>query len=143
MNLLSKESLAKFDYVKTKQNVLEHLSDLILIKYKYMNIMPPSIAVKLFDVNVQSTNLNKSSVESYIVLKDEYERIYKTKLEEIEKILSTLSPYERTFFKGHLINGELVATFTHQFKCGIDKVNQIKESSVIKFALILGIAVEK
>lgn len=143
MNLLSKESLAQFDYVKTKQNVLEHLSDLIMIKYKYMSIMPPSIAVKLFDVNVQSTNLNKSSIESYVILKDEYARKYKTKLEEIENILSTLSPYERTFFKGHLINGELVTTFPNQFKCGIDKVNYIKESAVIKVALILGIAVEK
>ena len=105
--------------------------------------MPPSIAVKIFDVNVQSTNLNKSSLESFVILKDEYERMYKIKLEEIEDILSTLSPYERTFFKGHFINGEIIHTFTKEFRCGIDKVHHIKESTVIKFALILGIAVEK
>lgn len=143
MNLLSKESLAKFDYVKTKQNVLEHLSDLIMVKYKYMSIMPPSIAVKIFDVNVQSTNLNKSSIESYVILKDEYETLYKDKLKEIENILSTLSYCERVFFKGHIINGEQIATFTSQFRCGTAKVDRIKESAVIKFALILGIAVEK
>ncbi len=143
MNLLSKEFLVQYDYKKTKQNVLEYISDLIFIKYKYMNIMPPSIAVKIFDVNVQSTNLNKSSIESFVMLKDEYERMYKIKLEEIEDILSTLSPYERTFFKGHFINGEIIPTFTKEFRCGIDKVHHIKESTVIKFALILGIAVEK
>lgn len=143
MELLSLKLIETFDYPKTKRNVEEYLEELVLIKYKYMNIMPPSTAIRIFDIQVQSSKNNESSIEKYLILKEEYEEKYKTKMDEIEMFLLSLSRYEVEFFKGHLINNERIETFTKQFRCGIDKVHHIKASAVIKFALIIGVAVEK
>ena len=81
--------------------------------------------------------------EYYIEKKDEYEREYAEKLNEIYAILEDLSLYEKRFFKDHFIHGVKIKQFEKIFRCGPDMVEHIKHSSVIKFALALDIAVYK
>ena len=83
MKLMSLKDLKMFDYQKTRENVLEYLKDLNTIKYKYRNVLPPSLALNLFDINVQSSGIPKSQVESYVEKKDEYEKLYNEKLMNI------------------------------------------------------------
>ena len=94
MKLLSLKELDMFDYVKTKEKVEEYIGDLNMIKFKYRNVLPPSLALKLFDIKVQSSGNLKSPFEAYIEKKDEYEREYAEKLNEIYAILEDLSLYE-------------------------------------------------
>ena len=83
MKLLSLKELKSFDYVKTKEKVLAYLEDVNLAKYKYLNVMPPSIVSRLYDIRVQSTPISRSRVENYVIVKEEFEREFKDKFEEI------------------------------------------------------------
>ena len=143
MKLLSLKELDMFDYVKTRERVEEYIGDLNMIKFKYRNVLPPSLALKLFDIKVQSSGNLKSPFEAYIEKKDEYEREYAEKLNEINDIIKDFSSYEKRFFKDHFINGVKLHYFEKEFCCGERMVEHIKESSVIKFALALDIAVYK
>lgn len=99
--------------------------------------------MNLFDIKVQSSGVSKSSIESYVEKKDEFEREYQEKLKEIDSILESMSLQEQRFFKDHFIHGVKLILFEKQFRCGPDKVEHIKESSVVKFALALDLAVYK
>lgn len=143
MKLLSLKELSMFDYVKTRERVEEYIGDLNMIKYKYRNVLPPSLALNLFDIKVQSSGLTKSQIETYVEKKDEYEREYSKKLDEINDIIENFSFYEKRFFKDHFLNGVKLHYFEKEFCCGERMVEHIKESSVIKFALALDIAVYK
>lgn len=76
MKLLSLKELEMFDYVRTRENVEDYIKDLNIIQYKYRNVLPPSLAMNLFDIKVQSSGVPKSSIESYVEKKDEFEREY-------------------------------------------------------------------
>ena len=143
MKLLSLKELDMFDYVKTRERVQDYLSELNMIKFKYRNVLPPSLALNLFDIKVQSSGIPKSQIECYVEKKDEYERKYAQKLKEIDAILEDLSFYEKRFFKDHFIHGIKIKQFEKMFRCGPDMDEHIKESSVIKFALALDLAVYK
>ena len=143
MKLLSMSDLKAFDYVKTRKNVEDYLKDLNIIKYKYRNVLPPSLALNLFDIKVQSFGNTKSQIEAYIEKKDEYERLYKDKLDEINQLVDDMTLYEKRFFIDHFIHDVKMDDFEKQFRCGKKLVTHIKQSSVIKFALALDIAVYK
>ncbi|MBR1416488.1 MAG: hypothetical protein IJ572_01555 [Bacilli bacterium] len=143
MKLLSLKELDLFDYVKSRENVEDYLKDLNMIKFKYRNVLPPSLALNLFDIKVQSSGVPKSQIETYVEKKDEFEREYQDKLQEIEYILSDMSYNEQRFFKDHFIHGVKIKAFEKEFRCGPDMIEHIKESSVIKFALALDLAVYK
>ena len=143
MKLLSLKDLDMFDYVKTRERVEEYIGDLNMIKFKYRNVLPPSLALKLFDIKVQSSGVTKAPFESYVEKKDEYEREYAQKLKEINFIIEDMSAYEQRFFKDHFIHGIKIKQFEKMFRCGPDMVEHIKESSVIKFALAIDLAVYK
>ena len=143
MKLLSLKELEMFDYVETRKNVVEHTKDLNMIQFKYRNVLPPSLANQLFDIRVQSSPTSRSGIESYVEKRDEFEREYKQKLEEINDIVKDFSYQEQRFFKDHFIRGIKVKDFEKIFRCGPDMVDHIKQSSVIKFALALDIAVYK
>ena len=143
MKLLSMSDLKAFDYVKTRKNVEDYLKDLNIIKYKYRNVLPPSLALNLFDIKVQSSGNSKSQIEAYIEKKDEYERLYKDKLDEINQLVDDMTLYEKRFFIDHFIHDVKMDDFEKQFRCGKKLVTHIKQSSVIKFALALDIVVYK
>ena len=143
MKLMSLKELDMFDYVKTRERVEEYIGDLNMIKYKYRNVLPPSLAVNLFDIKVQSSGFSKSQIETYVEKKDEFEREYLEKLNEINDIIKDFSLHEKRFFKDHFINGVKLHYFEKEFCCGERMVEHIKESSVIKFALALDLAVYK
>ena len=143
MKLLSLKELDMFDYVKTRERVEEYIGDLNMIKFKYRNVLPPSLALKMFDIKIQSSGTVKAPFEAYVEKKDKYEREYAEKLNEINAILEDLSLYEKRFFKDHFIHGIRIKQFEKIFRCGPDMVEHIKQSSVIKFALALDIAVYK
>ena len=143
MKLLSLKELDMFDYVKTKEKVEEYIGDLNMIKYKYRNVLPPPIASRLFDIKVQSSPTSRSCIESYVEKRDEYNREYKQKLNEIYEIIEEFSYYEKRFFKDYFINGVKLRNFEKEFACGERMVDHIKESSIIKFALATDLAVYK
>lgn len=105
MKLLSLKELDMFDYVKTKEKVEAYIGDLNMIKYKYRNVLPPPIASRLFDIKVQSSPTNRSGIESYVEKKDEYNREYKQKLNEIYEIIEDFSYYEKDSLKTILSMG--------------------------------------
>ena len=143
MKLLSLNKLRMFDYVNTKKNVEEHIKDLNIIKFKYRNVLPPSIASNLFDIKVQSSSISRSQIEAFIEKREEYEKEYSDKLNEINNVINSFSFYEKRFFKDHFINGIKLHYFEKEFCCGERMVEHIKRSSVIKFALAFDIAVYK
>ncbi len=132
-----------FNYEKTRINIIEYIKDLNIIMHKYKNVLPPLIAQNVFDIRVQSSAISRSSIETYVEKRDEYEREYKVKLELIESALVDMSYNEQRFFKDHFINGVKLELFQIQFRCGSAAVDHIKESSVIKFALALDLVVYK
>lgn len=143
MKLLSLKEIKMFNYEKTRENVIDYIKDINIVLYKYRNVLPPSISQNLFDIKIQSSGIPKSSIEMYVEKKDEYERLYKEKMEAIESIISQMSPIEQRFFKEHFIHGTKLEMFEIELRCGSRVIDHIKHSSVIKFALSLDIAVYK
>ena len=143
MKLLSLKELTVFDYVRTRERIEDYIKDLTMIKFKYRNVLPPSIASNIFDIRLAPSGVPKSQIEGYVEKRDEFERLYYKKLLEMELILEDMTFYERRFFKDHFINGIKIKEFEDEFKCGPDMVEHIKVSSVIKFALALDLVVYK
>ena len=143
MKLLSLKELEQFDYVKTRERVQEHVNELNMIKYKYMNVLPPSIASNLYEIKVQTSRSNNSSIERFVEKKDEFERLHKEKLSEIESAIQTLNIEEQRIIKDCFVHGISLTVIERQFKCGREAFERIKKSAVIKFALILDISVMK
>lgn len=143
MKLLSLKELSIFDYTKTRERVDDYLKDLTMIKFKYRNVLPPSLASNLFDIRIIKSGVPKSQIEIYTEKKDEFERLYYQKLKEIDILIDDMTIYEKRFFKDHFINGIPMKFFENEFHCGRELVCHIKKSSVIKFALALDLAVYK
>lgn len=143
MKLLSLKELSIFDYAKTRERVDDYLNELTMIKYKYRNVLPPSLASNLFDIRVRRCGVPKSQIETYTEKRDEFERMYYQKLKEIDNLIQDMTVNERRFFKDHFINGLSMKSFETEFNCGRELVSHIKKSSVIKFALALDLAVYK
>lgn len=143
MKLLSSEILDKYDFLKTYARVKEYMSKFEDDYYRYISILPPSITSHLSDVKVQTSYSNTSPIESYIIKKSEKEKEFVEALNVILKIIYSFNAEEQRYFKGIFFLGNTDVLILEELQCSENKLKHIKKSSIIKFALAIGIAVLK
>ena len=91
MSLLNWQRIKKYNYKETRLNVDAFMDDFNESFFKYINITPKSLCSKLKDVVVDFTKSNTSYIEQYVERKDEAEREYLEKLDNILNILDNLN----------------------------------------------------
>ncbi len=143
MKLLNAEVINKYNYIKTSTNVREYMSNFENDYYRYVSILPPSITSHLSDIKVQTSSNNTSAIESYVIKKTEKEEEFLKSLNIILKIIDTFNDEEQRFFKGVFFLGNSESVIIEELQCAEKRLNHIKKSCMIKFALVLGLAVLK
>ena len=143
MKLLSTEVIEKYDYAKTSARVKEYMSKFEDNYYRYVSILPPSITSHLSEIKVQSSFNNTSSIESYIIRKNEMEEKFVESLNTILRILDSFNDEEQRYFKGVFFLGNSEAVISEELQCADKRIRHIKKSSIIKFALAMDLVVLK
>ena len=143
MKLLSTEVIEKYDYAKTSARVKEYMSKFEDNYYRYVSILPPSITSHLSEIKVQSSFNNTSSIESYIIRKNEMEEKFVESLNTILKILDSFNDEEQRYFKGVFFLGNSEPVISEELQCADKRIRHIKKSSIIKFALAMDLAILK
>ena len=144
MKLLSTEIIDKYDYLKTNIKVKEYMSAFENDYYRYLSVLPPSITSHLSDIKVQTSfNNNTSGIESYIIKKSEKEEKFFEMLNTILRVIASFNEEEQRYFKGVFFLGNTESMLSEELQCADKRIRHIKKSSIIKFALALGLAVLK
>ena len=111
--------------------------------YRYISILPPSITSHLSEIKVQSGFNNTSPIESYIIKKSEKEEEFLKKLDIILKVIYSFNDEEQRYFKGIFFLGNTDVVILEELQCCENRIKHIKKSSILKFALALGLAITK
>lgn len=143
MKLLSTEAIDKYDFVKTYSNVKEYMSNFEDDYYRYISVLPPSITSHFSEIKVQSSFNTTSPIESYLIKKTEKEKAFADTLNVILKVVYSFNAEEQRYFKGIFFLGNTDVLILEELQCSENKLKHIKKSSIIKFALAIGIAVLK
>ena len=143
MKLLSSDLIEKYDFNKTYSNVKSYMSKFEDDYYRYISILPPSITSHLSEIKVQSGYNNTSPIESYIIKKSEKEEEFLKKLDIILKVIYSFNDEEQRYFKGIFFLGNTDVVILEELQCCENRIKHIKKSSILKFALALGLAVTK
>jgi len=140
---LSSEAISKYNYVATKKNVDRFMDPLYELVFKYKNISPPSIGMRIREVNIQHINNPLSPVENYVIKKIDTEEQVKEYYEIIQTILKNLREDEQICFKSIYFDGLTESDCCEVLNVTINTISAIRKSATIKFALALDIAVLK
>lgn len=143
MKLLSSDLIEKYDFNKTYSNVKSYMSKFEDEYYRYISILPPSITSHLSEIKVQSGFNNISPIESYIIKKSEKEEEFLKKLDIILKVIYSFNDEEQRYFKGIFFLGNTDVVILEELQCCENRIKHIKKSSILKFALALGLAITK
>lgn len=143
MKLLSSDLIEKYDFNKTYSNVKSYMSKFEDDYYRYISILPPSITSHLSEIKVQSGFNNTSPIESYIIKKSEKEEEFLKKLDIILKVIYSFNDEEQRYFKGIFFLGNTDVVILEELQCCENRIKHIKKSSILKFALALGLAITK
>lgn len=143
MKLLSSDLIEKYDFNKTYSNVKSYMSKFEDEYYRYISILPPSITSHLSEIKVQSGFNNTSPIESYIIKKSEKEEEFLKKLDIILKVIYSFNDEEQRYFKGIFFLGNTDVVILEELQCCENRIKHIKKSSILKFALALGLAITK
>ena len=143
MKLLSSDLIEKYDFNKTYSNVKSYMSKFEDEYYRYISILPPSITSHLSEIKVQSGFNNTSPIESYIIKKSEKEEEFLKKIDIILKVIYSFNDEEQRYFKGIFFLGNTDVVILEELQCCENRIKHIKKSSILKFALALGLAITK
>lgn len=143
MSLLNWQRIKKYNYKETRLNVDVFMDDFNESFFKYINITPKSLCSKLKDVVVDFTKSNTSYIEQYVERKDEAEREYLEKLDNILNILDNLNAQEQYFIKGTYFHELSESAIRDKLQVSKNGMDHVKQSAIIKFALAFNLAEEK
>ena len=143
MELLSNRIIVKYDYEKTKDKVNSFMQQFEEKYYRYLSILPPSIVSHISDIKVQSSCTALSLTEKYVMKKIENEKDYIEYLDLILKIIDNFTEEEQQIFKGIYMLKYTIGSLYQKSEVSDKTFKKIKKSAIIKFALVLNLAVLK
>lgn len=140
---LSSEAVKKYDYNATKKNVDQFMEPLYELIFRYKNITPPTISMRIHETNIQHLNNPTSPVENYVIKKITTEEEVKKYYAAIQSIFDMLSNEEQICFKSIYFDGISEIECAEILNVNKNTITVIRKSATIKFALALDIAVMK
>lgn len=140
---LSKTVVKKYDYNATKKNVEQFMDPFYELIFKYKNISPPTISMKISEVNIQHLNNPLSPVENYVIKKLSTEEEVKEYYNTIQTIFDMLCNEEKICFKSIYFDGISEIDCAEILNVNKNTITEIRKSATIKFALALDLAVLK
>lgn len=142
-SLLSKKIVDKYDYGKCKEKVLEILRELEEARYRYGNMVFPSISSNL-EIKFNSNITFSDKTSKYVETKLDTLNYINDVNRRLDEVVSTFTKEEKQYFVQYLLYKK-----SEDYICEeIIFINKnslipIKESCVIKLALSFGKAVLK
>ncbi len=140
---LSEDVIKKYDYFKTRKNVEKFMAPLCELIYIYKNITPPSITSHLgVDSEIRNSMPSRtSSTENYVMKRLDTMKDIQEYYNEIQYIFDMLNESEKICFSGFYVEALEYRDLEYKLNVSHRTINRILESSVIKVALLLNIAV--
>jgi DNA-directed RNA polymerase specialized sigma subunit len=135
MGLLEWEMIKNYNYKDVKENVDIFMYDFLKLFYKYINITPKSLTSQLKEVVVDYTRSNTSYIEEYVEKKDEFERKYLDRLNEIINVVDNLSYQEQHYIKGRFFKGMKISEIEEKLQISDTGFKHVIYSASLKIAL--------
>ena len=144
MNTLSLKILRGYDYIKAKRFVEDELYGVKILGTKFTCLLPPTAGrqISLLD-KVDTSITNGSKQEKYVEKKDLIEKRLKEEISKHQDVLDLMTEEEMIIFEEEYINQITGFEIEEKYKWSTLKVNHIKKSFIIKFALARGQDIEK
>lgn len=142
-SLLSKKIVDKYDYGKCKEKVLEILRELEEARYRYGNMVFPSISSNL-EIKFNSNITFSDKTSKYVETKLDTLNYINDVNRRLDEVVSTFTKEEKQYFVQYLLYKK-----SEDYICEeIIFINKnslipIKESCIVKLALSFGKAVLK
>ena len=144
MNMLSIKIIKGYDYKKAKKFVEDELYYIKILGTKLTCLLPPNAGRTInSSEKVDGSIINGSKQEKYIEKKDSIERALHDEIEKYQDVFDLMTDDEMTIFEEEYINQSTSFEIEEKYKWSTLKVNHIKKSFVIKFALAKGQDIEK
>ena len=141
--MLEWNMIKDYNYKYIKKRVDVYMYNFLKLFYKFINITPKSLTSRLKDVVVDYTRTNSSYIEEYLEKKDEAERAYLNKLNEIIGILDNLTYQEQYYIKGRFLKGMTNQQIEEKLQVSDTGLQHVIYSSVIKIALAVDLISEE
>lgn len=142
-SLLSKRIIDKYDYGKSKEEVIKIITNLEEARYKYGNLVFPSISSNFeikFNSNISYTN---DKVSNYVERKlDGLEYINETN-QKLSEVSCTFTKEESQYFINYFLYKKSEDFICEEMIISKNSLIPIKESCVIKIALMFDKAIIK
>ena len=144
MNVLSNKIINKYNYSKVKDYVEDELFNIKFLGTKLMCLLPPDAGRQMINIDkVDSSHSNTSKLEKYVEKKDYLEReIEKEKLLHKESF-DLMTEDEIIIFEEMFIYQNTDLQISEKYDWSNTKINRLKKSFMIKFALSKGMDFEK
>ena len=144
MNMLSLKIIRGYDYIKAKRFVEDELYGVKILGTKLTCLLPPTAGrqISLLD-KVDTSMTNGSKQEKYVEKKDLIEKRLKEEINKHQDVLDLMTEEEMIIFEEEYINQITGFEIEEKYKWSTLKVNHIKKSFIIKFALARGQDIKK
>ena len=144
MNVLSYKIINKYNYHKAKEFVDDELFNIKFLGTKLMCLLPPNAGRRISELDkVDGSRILSSKQEQYVEKKDYLEReIEKEKLLH-EESFKLMTEEEITIFEESYIYQLSDLDISEKYIISTTKINHLRKSFIIKFALSKGMDFEK
>lgn len=141
--LLDKRILAKYDLIKTEENILETMDRFLQLQYKNTKIEPPRLTPG-YEVRYEQRTIGNysDSTGNFVADKIDTENEIESFYNKLGEILLRMNKHERMYYAEHLINRNSERFTADIIGTSTTGLQPIKYSCLIKLAIGFGQAVE-
>ena len=144
MNVLSNKIINKYNYSKVKDYVEDELFNIKFLGTKLMCLLPPDAGRQMINIDkVDSSHSNTSKLEKYVEKKDYLEREIEKEKTLHKESFDLMTEDEIIIFEEMFIYQNTDLQISEKYDWSNTKINRLKKSFMIKFALSKGMDFEK
>ena len=144
MNVLSKKIISKYNYSKTKEYVEDELFTIKHLGTKLMCLLPPDAGRNISTSDRVDSNYSLGSKqERYVEKKDQLERELEKEKHKYNESFKLMTEDELIIFEEMFIYQLSDIDIEDKYGWSNTKINHLRKSFMIKFALSKGMYFEK
>ena len=144
MNVLSSKMIGKYNYPKVKEYVEDELFNITFLGTKLMCLLPPDAGRQICtSEKVDSSHALGSKQEKYVEKKDYLEREIEKEKALHQESFELMTDEEITIFEETFIYQLSDLQIEDKYTWSNTKINRLRKSFMIKFALSKGMDFEK
>jgi len=142
--ILSKYIQDKYDYISTKKEVYQYISDTLVLEYQIKNMeFSPRVSTYGFGEHqfIRSRNTRE---EKFVIIKEELENEYKTRKAKLNNLIEkNFIDLEKQIYIYSFEEGMTDEEIAEKERSYTKKIGLIKKSAILKLGIGLSIAIPK